>query len=120
VERIHTNPLDTTSSPFEPQAGNLKLESITPYLEPQGGEQLQEKVGVNPLYSNIGFGVNLSAYSNHFNDLLQRRGYLIPISKRKTRGYSNDSNLTPTLELTSTERYSNAVSPLYGGPWSSV
>jgi hypothetical protein len=43
------------------------------------------------------------------------------ISKRKTPGYSNNSNLTLTPELTSTERYSNVVSPPIGGtPWSSV
>jgi hypothetical protein len=44
--------------------------SVQAAVEPQGGgEQLQEKVGVNPLYSNRGFGVNLSADSKHFNDL---------------------------------------------------
>jgi hypothetical protein len=68
----------TPLSCAQSQGESLKLESTTSYLEPQGGEQLQEKVGVNPLYSNKDFGVNLSANSNHFNDLLQCRSNSIP------------------------------------------
>jgi hypothetical protein len=70
----------TPLSCAQSQGESLKLESTTIYLEPQGeeGGRLQEKVGVNPLYSNRCFGVNLRAYSNHFNDLLQCCGNSIP------------------------------------------
>jgi hypothetical protein len=65
-------PLGTTGREYK-VGGNNRLPRTT-----GGGEQLQEKVGVNPLYSNRCFGVNLSAYSNHFNDLLQCCGNTIP------------------------------------------
>jgi hypothetical protein len=70
--------MDTVLLPRQTTGREFKVGVNSTLPRTTGGEQLQEKVGVNPLYSNKDFGVNLRADSKHFNDLLQCRSKPIP------------------------------------------